>query len=113
MGKAGALDPTSQVVTVNVNGGSDREVKYDSMIIAMGASDRNSMPFKNLNTPEETKVAVTKLQQDIKAAKTLSSQVLDTPDARSLAKWARSTRSRDKRRSFSLQMTTSSCIRQP
>ena len=71
VGKAGALDPTGQTVKVNVNGGSDREVKYDTLIIATGASDRNGLPFKNLNTTEETKAAITKLQQDIKAAKSV------------------------------------------
>lgn len=71
VGKAEALDPTGQVVNVGVNGGGSREVKYDTLIIATGASDRNGMPFKNLNTSEETRASITKLQQEIKAAKTV------------------------------------------
>ncbi|TPX09663.1 uncharacterized protein E0L32_009136 [Thyridium curvatum] len=70
VGKAEALDPTSQTVTVaEVPGGAHRSVRYDTLVVATGSSARADMPWKSLGSTQETKEALRKLQKAIGAAK--------------------------------------------
>lgn len=72
VGAASALDPASKTVKVKLtDGGAEREVTYDTLIIATGAKFRGDLPFKNLDSTEATKAAVHSYQAAIKNAKSI------------------------------------------
>lgn len=70
VGKAEALDPTARTVKVSAEGG-ERELTYDTLIIATGAAFRGELPFKNLATTDATKASLHAMQAAIKAAKSV------------------------------------------
>lgn len=72
VGKAQTLDPATRTVKVSLNeGGGERVVTYNTLIIATGASFRGDLPFKNLESTEATKASLHSLQNAIKSAKSI------------------------------------------
>ncbi|KAF4120195.1 NADPH-dependent 2,4-dienoyl-CoA reductase, sulfur reductase, or a related oxidoreductase [Geosmithia morbida] len=73
LGVATQLDPTSKSVTVtpNADGGADRTISYDKLLITTGARTVDGLPWKTLGSTEETRALIAKLQSGIKAAKTI------------------------------------------
>lgn len=72
LGTASALDPEDKTVTVALNDkSSERSIKYDTLVIATGASTRDSMPWKALDTTENTLSRLHSIQDQIKNAKTI------------------------------------------
>ena len=70
-GKAEALDPTNNSVTVHLNDGSARAINYHTLVIATGTRSRENMPWKGLSTSPETRAAVSRLQKSIRDAKSI------------------------------------------
>lgn len=70
-GKAEALDPDRNSVTVQLNDGGSRTIEYHTVIIATGNRSREDMPWKGLSTSPETRAAVARLQTAIKSAKSI------------------------------------------
>lgn len=71
LGKASALDPSGNIVTVALNTGDSRAIAYDTLVIATGASARDDMPWKVMDTTEKTVEKLRSLQRDIEGAKTI------------------------------------------
>ncbi|EQK98402.1 hypothetical protein G6O67_002341 [Ophiocordyceps sinensis] len=75
LGKASALDPSAKAVTVALGApdghGSTRSVTYHTLVIATGATARDDMPWKLLDTTERTAERLHSLQSDIRDAKTI------------------------------------------
>lgn len=71
LGKAQALDPATNSVTVALNDGGARTIDYHTVVIATGSRYRENMPWKDLDTSQQTRAAIARLQQDIKAAKSI------------------------------------------
>lgn len=69
LGKAEQLDPSSNSVTVQTNHGTVRQLEYHTLVIATGSSAREEMPFKTINTYEQTRDVLHTWQQRIKTAK--------------------------------------------
>lgn len=71
LGKAQDLEPSSNSVTVQTNDGAVRKLEYHTLVIATGSSAREDMPFKTVNTTEQTKDVLHDWQQRIKSAKSV------------------------------------------
>ncbi|OIW23000.1 FAD/NAD(P)-binding domain-containing protein [Coniochaeta ligniaria NRRL 30616] len=71
VGTATALDLAGNAVQVSAAGGQDRTLVYDQLVIATGSSLANDVPFKTLGSYDETIQAWHKLQDQIKAAKSI------------------------------------------
>jgi NADH dehydrogenase FAD-containing subunit len=71
LGKAQDLEPSSNSVTVQTNDGAVRKLEYHTLVIATGSSARENMPFKTVNTTEETRDVLHDWQQRIKSAKSV------------------------------------------
>lgn len=71
LGKAQDLEPASNSVTVQTNEGAVRKLDYHTLVIATGTSAREEMPFKTVNTTEQTRDVLHDWQQRIKAAKSV------------------------------------------
>ncbi|KAG8159472.1 hypothetical protein KVR01_011133 [Diaporthe batatas] len=71
LGKAQDLEPSSNSVTVQTNDGAVRKLQYHTLVIATGSSAKQDMPFKTVNTTEETKDVLHDWQQRIKSAKSV------------------------------------------
>jgi len=71
LGKAQAVDPTSNSVTVRKNDGFEETIQYDELVIATGSSYNDGVPFKDMNTTEETKAALKEWRNRIDAAKSI------------------------------------------
>ncbi|TDZ26573.1 Oxidoreductase ptaL [Colletotrichum orbiculare MAFF 240422] len=71
LGKAETLDESKNTVVVAANDGSRRAVDYDAVVIATGTSAKESMPWKEVGTTEETKKALRDLRQQLTAAKSI------------------------------------------
>ena len=71
MGKATALEPSSNIVEVGLNGGGQRSVPYDVLVAATGSTAADGMPWKVLGDTETTKAALHRVQEQIKNAKTI------------------------------------------
>lgn len=71
VGKATALDPAARSLKVQTAEGTEREITYDTLIVATGAAFRGDLPFKNLESTEATKASLHKLQAAIKDAKSI------------------------------------------
>lgn len=71
LGKAEQLDPSSNSVTVQTNQGAIRQIQYHTLVIATGTSAREQMPFKTVNTTEQTRDVLHDWQQRIKSAKSV------------------------------------------
>ncbi|KAK0626658.1 putative FAD binding protein [Immersiella caudata] len=71
LGKAQAVDPISNLVTVRKNDGFEETIKYDELVIATGSSYSDGVPFKDMNTTEETKAALNTWRKRIDAAKSI------------------------------------------
>lgn len=71
VGKAEQLEPTSNSVTVHTNDGGVRLLEYHTLVIATGSSAREEMPFKTVNTTEQTRDVLHDWQQRIKSAKSI------------------------------------------
>ncbi|KAF4977808.1 hypothetical protein FZEAL_5715 [Fusarium zealandicum] len=71
-GKAVSLDTGSKTVAIELNGNATvREVTYDTLIVATGASTKDDMVWKSLGTTEETKEKLHKVQDQISNANTI------------------------------------------
>lgn len=71
LGKAQDLEPSSNSVTVQTNDGAVRKLEYHTLVIATGSSAREEMPFKTVNTTEQTRDVLHDWQQRIKSAKSV------------------------------------------
>lgn len=71
LGKAEQLDPSSNSVTIQTNHGAIRQLQYHTLVIATGTSAREEMPFKTVNTTEQTRDVLHDWQQRIKTAKSV------------------------------------------
>lgn len=71
LGKAQDLEPSSNSVTVQTNQGAVRKLEYHTLVIATGTSAREEMPFKTVNTTEQTRDVLHNWQQRIKSAKSV------------------------------------------
>ena len=71
IGKAESLDPDARTVTISTASGSQRNIPYDTLVIATGSSFKEAMPFKHLSTIQETKDELHKFQNKIRAAKSV------------------------------------------
>lgn len=71
LGKAEQLDPSSNSVMVQTNHGIVRQLQYHTLVIATGTSAREEMPFKTVNTTEQTRDVLHDWQQRIKTAKSV------------------------------------------
>ena len=71
LGKAEALDPGKNAVTVKTNDGQTRQIPYHTLLIATGSKAREGMPFKNLSSTEDTKAKIHEWQAKIKAARSI------------------------------------------
>lgn len=73
VGKAETLDPVKRTVLVSTtsNSGVPRELAYDTLIVATGASTKGDMPWKNLGSTEATKKAVQGFRDVIGSAKSI------------------------------------------
>ncbi|KAF4467704.1 apoptosis-inducing factor 2 [Fusarium albosuccineum] len=71
-GKAVSLDPTSNLVGVELNGSAAvREVNYHTLIIATGSRTKDDGIWKSLATTKETKDKLHQIQDQISKAKTI------------------------------------------
>ncbi|EEU44267.1 uncharacterized protein NECHADRAFT_101554 [Fusarium vanettenii 77-13-4] len=71
-GKAVSLNPSSNIVGVELNGtAAVREVNYHTLVIATGSRTRDDMIWKSLGTTEETKNKLHQIQNQISNAKTI------------------------------------------
>lgn len=66
LGAADSLDPDAKIVKV-----AGREVKYDTLIVATGATYKEDVPWKTLDTTEQTKSKIQEYQKAIEAAKSI------------------------------------------
>lgn len=71
LGKAQDLEPATNSVTVQTNEGAVRKLDYHTLVIATGTSAREEMPFKTVNTTEQTRDVLHDWQQRIKSAKSV------------------------------------------
>lgn len=71
LGKAQDLEPSSNSVTVQTNDGATRKLEYHTLVIATGSSAREDMPFKTVNTTEQTRDVLHDWQERIKSAKSV------------------------------------------
>jgi NADH dehydrogenase FAD-containing subunit len=72
LGTASSLDPKTKQITVSVGKDSNRRViQYDTVVIATGASAKNDMPWKPMDTTQHTIDRLHKIQEEIKQAKTI------------------------------------------
>lgn len=71
LGKAEQLEPSSNSVTVQTNHGTVRRLEYHTLVIATGTSAREEMPFKTVNTTEQTKDVLHEWQQRIQSANSI------------------------------------------
>jgi apoptosis-inducing factor 2 len=70
-GKAQALDPDANQVTVTTNTGESRTIPYDALVIATGSRYKDNMPWKEVGTTEETKAKLDSLRSQISSAKSI------------------------------------------
>lgn len=71
LGNAEGIDLERNRVTVALNGGTQRLVSYDHLVIATGSRIQSSLPFKPVGAHEETLAALHSLQGEIEAAKSI------------------------------------------
>lgn len=72
LGTASSLDPSAKSVTVLTNNATEsRTVHYDAIVIATGASAKNDMPFKPMDTTQHVLDSLRRIQEDIKRADTI------------------------------------------
>ncbi|POS69834.1 hypothetical protein DHEL01_v211774 [Diaporthe helianthi] len=71
LGKAQELEPSSNSVTVQTNDGAVRKLEYHTLVIATGSRAREDMPFKEVNTTEQTRDVLHDWQQRISSAKSI------------------------------------------
>lgn len=66
LGSAEALDPEAKIVRVG-----EREVKFDTLIVATGSTYKEDVPWKILDSTEKTRSRIQEFQTEIKAAKSI------------------------------------------
>ncbi|KAK2004567.1 FAD/NAD(P)-binding domain-containing protein [Colletotrichum falcatum] len=70
-GKAETLSADKNTVVVATNDGARRTIAYDAVVVATGTRAKESMPWKELGTTEETKRALGSIRQQVADAKTI------------------------------------------
>ncbi|KAI1096751.1 FAD/NAD(P)-binding domain-containing protein [Rostrohypoxylon terebratum] len=70
-GAASKLDPELNSVTVKLNDGGSREIAYHTVVVATGTSYADSMPWKALDSVDETRASISKLRSQIDAASSI------------------------------------------
>ncbi|KAI0122819.1 hypothetical protein BJ170DRAFT_599492 [Xylariales sp. AK1849] len=70
-GKAETLLPDTNSVTVTLNDGSKRNIGYHTVIVATGSDAKQAMPWKHVGTSQQTRAAISQLQEGIKNAKSI------------------------------------------
>lgn len=68
VGAASSLDPKTNTVTVALPSGVTRQLNYDVLVVATGASAIEEMPFKMMDTSKQTIDKVHRIQKDIERA---------------------------------------------
>ncbi|KAK7750665.1 hypothetical protein SLS62_007365 [Diatrype stigma] len=71
VGKAETLDPAKNSVAVKLNDGGSRTIDYHTVFVTTGSRYRESMPWKNLETSQQTRAAIAQLQREVQAAKSI------------------------------------------
>ncbi|KAK4453593.1 putative FAD binding protein [Podospora aff. communis PSN243] len=71
LGKAQAVDPASDSVTIRKNDGFEMTIKYDDLVIATGSTYNDGVPFKDMSSTEETKAALDEWRKRIDSAKSI------------------------------------------
>lgn len=72
MGAASSLNPEANQVTVSLPSGGQRQIAYDVLIVATGASANEDMPWKMMDTSKHTIERLHSLQKEIQSAKTIA-----------------------------------------
>ncbi|KAL5614292.1 hypothetical protein BROUX41_004402 [Berkeleyomyces rouxiae] len=70
-GKATAVDPESNSVAVTTNSGEQKQLTYDHLVVATGSSETGGLPFKTLDSYQQTLDELHKLQDKVESAKTI------------------------------------------
>ncbi|KAK1599680.1 uncharacterized protein LY79DRAFT_575329 [Colletotrichum navitas] len=70
-GKAETLSADKNTVVVVTNDGARRTIAYDAIVVATGTRAKEDMPWKDLDTTEETKQALSSVRQQLADAKTI------------------------------------------
>ncbi len=72
LGTASSVDPSAKSVTVLTdNAGASRTIRYDALVIATGASAKNDMPFKPMDTTQHAVDSLHRIQEEIRQANTI------------------------------------------
>ncbi|OAR01200.1 hypothetical protein LLEC1_05682 [Akanthomyces lecanii] len=71
LGTASALDPDAKRIQVALRDKGTRDVDYDVLVIATGATSRDDMPWKSLDTTESTVTKLRSVQKQIEDAQTI------------------------------------------
>jgi NADH dehydrogenase FAD-containing subunit len=72
LGKASGLDANSNTLTVTLNdGGKQRDVKYDYLIVATGSSSSDNFPWKVIDDTARTTEKIHEIQRQVEGAKTI------------------------------------------
>ncbi|OHE95441.1 hypothetical protein CORC01_09313 [Colletotrichum orchidophilum] len=71
IGKAEQLNDDKNTVAVVANDGTRKTIAYDAVVIATGTRAKESMPWKEVGTTEETKKALGDIRQQLSNAKSI------------------------------------------
>lgn len=71
LGKAERINQAGNTVEITTNGGAQRSLSYDQLVIATGSQIRSNLPFKPIGTNEQTLTALHSLQKQIEFAKSI------------------------------------------
>ncbi|KAL6915247.1 hypothetical protein ACHAPO_011108 [Fusarium lateritium] len=70
IGRATGVNLEQEQVTIDIDG-TVKTVNYHHLILATGSSVSSGLPFKHVGSSEDTKLALRKLQERVKAAKSI------------------------------------------
>lgn len=70
-GKAEALQPDANSVTIALNDGTKRDIAYHTVVIATGADAKGDMPWKVVGTTQQTRAAIYQLRDQIEKASSI------------------------------------------
>ncbi|KAF2168815.1 hypothetical protein M409DRAFT_65201 [Zasmidium cellare ATCC 36951] len=71
VGTAEGWEPDKKSVTVVLDDGNRRDVRYDTIIVATGSDYNDNMPWKLVGNQQETRAALAKMRTDIAKAKSI------------------------------------------
>lgn len=71
LGTADGIDTTASTVNIELNGGAQRTISYDHLIIATGSRLTSNLPFKPIGSHETTITAWTDLKRQVHSSKSI------------------------------------------